>query len=126
MPNPLACYHQATQSWTGAALLYQIAYWWPKAKVTRNGHKWIAKSAKEWCEETDLTAKEYERAAQKLRHLRLVATEQHWFAGKVVTHLRLTRAGLVLLEILQLIEAGQQHVAVGEAIFRVLGQHAVE
>jgi hypothetical protein len=98
MSSPLARYHQATRSSTAAALLYQIAYWWPRAKVTRNGHTWIAKSAKAWCDETGLTPDQYERAVHKLRRLRLVVTEQHWFGGKVITHLRLTRDGKALLE----------------------------
>jgi hypothetical protein len=96
--SPLARYYDATTSWPAAILLYQIAYWMPKAKIRRGGHTWIAKPAAEWCAETALTLDQYRRAVHRLRHLRFVATAQHRFQGKVVTHLRLTGKGQALLE----------------------------
>ena len=96
MPNPFTLYHQATNSWPAAALLFQIAYWAPKAKVRRGPHLWVAKTAAEWCAETDLTHEQYKDAVAALRQLGLIVTAPHRFAGKTITHLRLTEAGRAL------------------------------
>jgi hypothetical protein len=52
-------------------LLFQISYRAPKAKLRRNGHTWIAKSAAEWCEETALTPQQYKDAIARLPKLDL-------------------------------------------------------
>jgi hypothetical protein len=60
-------------------------------------YAWIARPAAEWCAETGLSLKQYYRAVAKLRQLGLVATEQHLFGDKNITHLRLVGAALELL-----------------------------
>jgi hypothetical protein len=98
MSNPLARYQAATGSMAAAMLLFQIAYWMPKATVRHGGHLWIAKAAAEWCAEAGLTMSQYLRAIALLRRLCLVVTEQHIFGGRAITHLRLTAKGLALVK----------------------------
>lgn len=71
-------------------LLLRIMYWTRYARVKRGGFLWIVKSAADWCEETGLNSKQYERAIAHLRQLKLVVTESHLFANKSCTHARLT------------------------------------
>lgn len=97
MRSPLARYYDATKSWPAAILLYQIAYWMPKAKIRRDGHTWIAKPATDWCTETALTPQQYKDAVRILRHARLILTERHQFNGKLMTFLRLTTRGADLM-----------------------------
>lgn len=79
-----------TDGLASAILLLRLAAWTPHATIKREGHKWIAKSASEWCIETGLTMKQYLGAISSLRRLGYVVTQQHIFAGKNVTHVRLT------------------------------------
>ena len=80
-----------------AALLYRISYWMPKAKIVRGGRKWIANTAAQWCAQTGLSPDQYRRAISLLRKLGLIITEQHLFAGKNVTHVRLTKLAVQVL-----------------------------
>lgn len=72
-------------------LLQRILYWWPKARVTRDGRRWIAKSAVEWCEETGSSVHQHERALARLRQRGVIETRQMIFGGKSITHLRLLK-----------------------------------
>jgi hypothetical protein len=65
----------------------------PHAKIVHRRHRWIANSAAQWCEETQLTNDQYRRAVALLRNLGFVETEQHLFGRKNVTHVRITSIG---------------------------------
>jgi hypothetical protein len=84
--KPLTYYHRLFKCWPSAILFDQIVYWWPKARIRRKGRIWIAKSAEDWCEETELTMKQYRTAIAKLRRIRIIETGQYPFQGKVITH----------------------------------------
>ena len=90
--------HAATKNANAAILLYRIAFWMPKAKVSHGGLKWVANSASQWCRETGLSFDQYRRAIARLKTLGLVETEQHLFGGKNVTHVRLTDKGWAVVE----------------------------
>lgn len=85
--------HVATKNANAAILLYRIAFWMPKAKVSHGALKWVANSASQWCQQTGLSFDQYRRAIALLRTLGLVETEQHLFGGKNITHVRLTEKG---------------------------------
>lgn len=89
----LARCRKVTGNANAAALLYRIAYWMPKARIVHNGKKWVANSRRTWCDQTSLSLDQYRRAIARLRQLALVETEQHLFAGRNVTHIRLTSRG---------------------------------
>lgn len=84
----------ATGSLPAAVLLYRVCYWHQHMQVTRNGRQWIAKTAAEWQEETQLSLDQYRRGVALLREHGLIDTEQHFFAKRNVTFLRLTEKGI--------------------------------
>jgi hypothetical protein len=47
-------YQGVTRSATATFLLFQIAYWMANANATHGDRTWIARSARDWCEETAL------------------------------------------------------------------------
>jgi hypothetical protein len=99
MSNPLFTAMEATGDHvTSACLLMRIAYWWPKAVLERDGHRWIAKTREEWMLETRFTLEQYKGALARLKSRGLVVTEQHIFAGRAVTFLRLTDQGCMGLK----------------------------
>jgi hypothetical protein len=85
--------HAATKNANAAILLYRIAFWMPKAKVSHKKLQWVANSASQWCQQTGLSFDQYRRAITLLKALALVETEQHLFGGKNITHVRLTEKG---------------------------------
>lgn len=93
MPNPLARCQLATKNTKAALLIYRLAYWMPKARIKRDGFLWVARSRSEWCDETGLSIDQYNRALRRLKDIGLVVAEQHLFAGKNVTHMRITELG---------------------------------
>jgi hypothetical protein len=96
--NLVARCMELTQRNADAALLLQRALFWMRhAKIQHGGKTWIAKTAADWCEETRLSPKRYERAVDRLRRLGLVETEQHRFRGHNITHLRLTERAVLEL-----------------------------
>jgi len=68
--------HAATKNANAGILLYRIAFWMPKAKVSHRKLKWVANSAQQWCQETGLSHDQYRRAIALLRDLGLVESEQ--------------------------------------------------
>ena len=91
------CMQLTERDGNAALLLLCILARMPEAKAQHNGHAWIARSAADWCAETGLSEKQYPRKVKKLRDLGLVATEQHLFGDKNITHLRLLGAALELV-----------------------------
>ena len=86
-------YARITGSVPAGILLAQILYWFRpdkkglvKLRVKRNGRLLLAKSTKEWVEETGLTPKQVRSAMARLVDLGFVETKRHRFAGKVVVH----------------------------------------
>ena len=77
------------QDANAALLLMRVAYWMPKATIERAGLMWVAKTGKDWQEETGLSPEQYRDALRALKDKGLLATEQHFFGAKCVTHLRL-------------------------------------
>jgi hypothetical protein len=91
---------------TCAILLYWIAEWQPKATIVKGeGAKWIAKSADNWVDDTELSFDQYRRALHALKQVGLV--ESHQFGDPSITHVRLTPLGFAQLELEQLCEAAQ-------------------
>lgn len=87
----VACAMSATGRNSNASLLLlRIVHWSKYARIQFGGHLWVVKSAAEWCAETGLNSKQYERAIYLLRQKNLVITEGHLFANKYTTHARLT------------------------------------
>lgn len=84
------CRHLAGGNGNAGTLLAQIKYWMPKATITHNGHRWIAKSLHDWAAETGQTHQPCLRAMALLRKRNLVLTERHWFGNISITHVRLT------------------------------------
>lgn len=79
-----------------AILLSQIYYWHrpdslghSKLRVHRYGKWWIAKSAKDWSQETGLTEWQVRRAIKVLESKALVTTQAMLFGGVPTLHLRL-------------------------------------
>lgn len=71
-------------------LLYRLCYWWPKARVVKHGHTWIARRREDMAAECGLSVPQYRRGLARLTELRLVASCQGQFAGRNISHLRLT------------------------------------
>ena len=80
-----------------ALLLMRILFWMPKATVRHGGHTFVAKSRQEWAVEAGTSPEQCKRAMAVLRRLGLVATEQHKFGGRNITHVRLMGHALALL-----------------------------
>jgi hypothetical protein len=80
-----------------ALLLLRILFWMPKATVRHGGHTFVAKSRQEWANEAGISFDQCKRAMAELRRLGLVATEQHKFGGRNITHIRVTGRALALL-----------------------------
>jgi hypothetical protein len=80
-----------------ALLLMRILFWMPRATVRHRGHTFVANSRQEWAVEAGISFDQCKRAFAELRRLGLVATEQHKFGGRNITHVRLTGRALALL-----------------------------
>ncbi len=98
--SPLSRCIRAGGSLAAGILLYRIAFWYPKAKVKHGqGGAWVVKTRGEWTDETALSLWQYDRALARLKHVRLIETEQHLIEPlRPVTHLRLTEKGLKATE----------------------------
>ena len=75
-------------------VLYQhIVYCSRYAKVEWHGKAWFASSYDDYAAATGLTKRQVERSFASLRQAGLIETEQHIYAGKNLTHVRLTCEG---------------------------------
>lgn len=72
-----------------ALLLGQLIFWMPHATYRRNGHRWVAKSYKEWEYELYLSEHKANKAVRNLRDLGVIQTNEWAFAGKKVLFFRI-------------------------------------
>ena len=80
---------------SAALLLFSVAYWWPRAKVSIRGKRWIAKARVPWRQEIKLSRNQFDRELAKLKRLGLIETSSHKFAGPTpILHVRLTPSGI--------------------------------
>jgi hypothetical protein len=93
----MRCMELAEGHAKAALLLMRILFWMPKATVRHKGHTFVAKSRQEWAAEAGISFDQCKRGFVELRRLGLVATEQHKFFGRNITHVRLTGRALALL-----------------------------
>ncbi len=112
MKPKLAICQELTKNANAAHLLYRIAYWTPKMEA--KGKRWIANSAREWCDQTALSYDQYRRAIRLLRDEELVETEQHLFRSKNVTHVRLTAKARSALGLPQVKKGNVAQIGDGE------------
>ncbi len=74
-------------------LMQHILYCSRYAKVKWGGKLWFASSHDEFAAATGLSKRKVKRSFASLRKAGLIETEQHIFAGKTVTHVRVVSAG---------------------------------
>ena len=80
---------------SAALLLFSVVYWWPKAKVTVRGKRWIGKARVSWRQEIKLSRNQFDRGLAKLKRLGVIETSSHKFAGPTpILHVRLTPSGI--------------------------------
>jgi hypothetical protein len=97
-PNLLARCMELVEGHAHAALLLmRILFWMPRATVRHGGYTFVAKSREEWAVEAGISFDQCKRAMAVLCSLGLVATEQHKFGGRNITHVRVTGRALALL-----------------------------
>ena len=77
-------------------LLSQIVYWHlpnsngnSKLAVQHEGHYWVAKTRHDWWHETRLTARQVDRALQKIAKTGIIEMKVFKFNGAPTTHIRL-------------------------------------
>ena len=78
----------------------QIFYWYrpggkdlqSKLRVQRDGMWWIAKSYREWFDETGLSQEQARRATNVLKEAKIVEVKNFRFSGELTRHYRLTIA----------------------------------
>lgn len=75
--------------WHAAAMLAQIRYWMrngkdgtPRAKVERDGHRWIVRNHSDWQEELGLSHHQAKRTAAYLQELGLIVAVQTLHSNK--------------------------------------------
>jgi hypothetical protein len=107
----------AAENSNAGVLLYRIAFWMPKAKVSHGKKKWVANSASDWCKQTALTYDQYRRAIARLKTRGLVETEQYLFGGKNVKHVRLTDIGWALVKKPPLDQSASASLANGNSAY---------
>ncbi len=88
MPKPSEIMDAAPDA-KSAWLLQHILYCSRYAKVEWHGKKWFASSHEEFATATGLNKRQVRRSFAHLREAGLIETEQHIFAGKTITHVRL-------------------------------------
>lgn len=86
---PKAYVRLCNGDWHAAAMLAQIRYWMrigkdgsPRAKMERDGFRWIIRNHGDWKEELDLSAPQAKRSAARLLDLGLIITQQTLFGGR--------------------------------------------
>lgn len=90
-----------------AILLERIQYWTPRTRVRLKGEAWIVKSRSDLAKETGLSDKQTRGALEALKRRDIVETVQKPFAGKNVTHLRLTARGVIQMRDAGLLKPGE-------------------
>lgn len=95
--NLLARCQEITGSHGVAAMLYRVNYWQERAKVVRNDEKWVANTTDWWADQVKITQRQARRYLTTLRERDLIVTEQHFFQGKCILHVRLTEVAKKLL-----------------------------
>ena len=73
---------------TAGALLGQILYWQPRARIEKDGHFWIAKARADWWDEIRITPKQYDRAIKILQDKGFVEVRTMKFDGNPTKHVR--------------------------------------
>ena len=83
-------------------LLSQIIYWFTpnkegrsKLRVKKDGYYWVAKKRSDWWKEIRITARQYDRAIQKLEDKQIVIKELYKFKGTPMHHIRLNEEVLI-------------------------------
>lgn len=93
-------YFDLTQDIETAILLEEICYWYGKPvkqtehttrlRIKQDGFLWLAKQRADWFDLVRLSLRKYDRAIQKLKTLKYVATKVTRFRNKSQTLIRLT------------------------------------
>lgn len=73
---------------TAGALLGQILYWQPRARIEKDGHFWIAKARADWWDEIRISPKQYDRAIKILQDKGFVEVRTMKFDGNPTKHVR--------------------------------------
>lgn len=83
-----------------AVMLSQLFYWYrpskngqSKLRVAKQGSWWVAKSSKEWQQETGMTPKQVRRGLEVLEARGIITTATLRFNGAPTVHCRLVRLG---------------------------------
>lgn len=81
---------------TAGALLGQILYWLapqnggePRARIEKEGYRWIAKARADWWDEIRISPKQYDRAIKVLEDKRFVEVRTMKFDGNPMKHIRI-------------------------------------
>ena len=94
MTNTLAtCINLAGNAQSGV-LLYRIAFWHPRTKITRLGKPWVVFSHEQWMADAALSASGLDRAWKRLKDASLVEIEHHLFGSKRVMFVRLSHRAI--------------------------------
>lgn len=87
---------RVTTSPIQAFVLAQLAYWFGqnskgdcRASINREGHLWVAKSARELADEIGFSESQVERVTKELERRGLLATKKWKFNGAPTRHYRL-------------------------------------
>jgi hypothetical protein len=72
-----------------AILLSQILFWQDKLKVCKDGHYWLAKTYKDWEDETGINEHTARKSISRMRDLGLIETKVMKFDGMATVHVRI-------------------------------------
>ena len=94
MTNILAkCINLAGNAQSGV-LLYRVAFWHPRTKITRLDKPWVVFSHEQWMVDAALSASGLDRAWKRLKDASLVEIEHHLFGSKRYMFVRLSHRAM--------------------------------
>lgn len=97
-------YVDITNDLIAGLLLSQLFYWYlpgqdgtTRAKVIKDGKRWIAKTREDWWSEVRISAKQFDRAKKILMDIGLIKTKTYKFNGNPTVHIWLNQEKLLEL-----------------------------
>ena len=86
--NAMQALRKATGHGDAAIFLYRHRYWWPKARITIDGRKWVANTHKQWAEELGIEERGFRTAYNHLLTIGLIEARAAPFKGQTMNHVR--------------------------------------
>ncbi len=85
---PLAEIRRLSPNARATLISYQISYWAPKARMTRNGFTWVVKSRQDLADETGLSVHQVKRALREIKKSGVLVVERHLFYAGIALWIR--------------------------------------